>query len=356
MSALHWAERGWLPDALIRVGIRRLLRQRLLEEHARAPEAAAERFDQRIRELAESPIAIETEAANQQHYEVPAAFYHAALGPHLKYSSCYWEPSGANLGAAEARMLALTCERAGLSDGQRILELGCGWGSLTLWMAAHYPGSLITAVSNSASQREYILETASERGLNNLEVLTRDVNQLKLDRRFDRVVSVEMFEHVRNYRDLLRRISGWLDDDGRLFVHIFCHRCLMYPFETDGDDNWMGRHFFTGGLMPAADTLLWFQDDLRIERRWLVDGTHYARTARGWLDTLDRNREQAQAALMGAADGAGTREVNLRIQRWRMFFMACEELFAYAGGSEWLVAHYLFRKSGESGIGLADDA
>jgi len=346
MSALDWAERGWLPDALIRVGIRRLLRQRLSEERAGDPETAAERFNDLIRELSESPIAIETDAANQQHYEVPAAFYHASLGPHLKYSSCYWDAAETELGQAEARMLALTCERAELTDGQRVLELGCGWGSLTLWMAEHYPASRITAVSNSASQREYILRTAGERGLRNLEVLTRDVNQLELDQRFDRVVSVEMFEHVRNYRHLLRRISGWLENDARLFVHIFCHRYLMYPFETDGDDNWMGRHFFTGGLMPAADTLLWFQDDLKIERRWLVDGMHYARTARAWLDTLDRDRESACVALAAADESVDSK---LQLQRWRIFFMACEELFAHAGGSEWLVAHYLFRKPGQAG-------
>ncbi|MGB0513653.1 MAG: SAM-dependent methyltransferase [Wenzhouxiangellaceae bacterium] len=339
MSALAWAERGWLPDALIRIGIRRLLRQRLRQEHARAPERAGEGFSTLIRDLAGSPIAIETDAANEQHYEVPAAFYHASLGPHLKYSSCYWDPADTELGQAEARMLGLTCSRAGLLDGQQVLELGCGWGSLTLWMAEQYPASRITAVSNSASQREHILRTAGERGLDNLEVITCDVNHLNLDQRFDRVVSVEMFEHVRNYRHLLQRISGWLKDDGRLFVHIFCHRYLMYPFETEGEHNWMGRHFFTGGLMPAADTLLWFQEHLRIERRWLIDGTHYARTSRGWLDQLDLNRDRARVALSGVTD-----DVELQIQRWRIFFMACEELFAYSGGSEWLVAHYLFRK------------
>jgi len=231
-------------------------------------------------------------------------------------------------------MLALTCQRARLADGQRILELGCGWGSLTLWMARRFPASTITAVSNSASQREWILARAAEDGLGNIEVLTRDVNALEFDAPFDRVVSVEMFEHVRNYRELMRNIAGWLAHDGLLFVHIFCHRSVMYPFETEGEGNWMGRHFFTGGLMPAADTLLYFQDELAIDRRWLIDGRHYARTARAWLENLDRNRDAAAAALVG--------QPREQLQRWRMFFMACEELFAVRGGSEWMVAHFRF--------------
>lgn len=339
MSLIEWAERGRLPDALIRIGIRRLLRQRLADEHIADPEAAAEQFAHRIDQLARSAIAVETDAANTQHYEVPAAFYRQVLGRHLKYSSAEWGGTVRDLDQAEARMLELTCERAGLADGQQILELGCGWGSLSLWMAQRYPSSQIVSVSNSASQREYIEGVAAERGLSNLEVLTCDVNRLQLQRQFDRVVSVEMFEHVRNYRALLRRIAGWLVPGGQLFVHIFCHRCLMYPFETEGGDNWMGQHFFTGGLMPAADTLLWFQEDLRIRRRWLINGTHYARTARAWLELLDRNRAAAREAL-----ATGTVEPDLQLQRWRMFFMACEELFAFAGGREWMVGHFLFDK------------
>ncbi|MDT8438744.1 MAG: cyclopropane-fatty-acyl-phospholipid synthase family protein [Wenzhouxiangellaceae bacterium] len=339
MSIIDLAESGRLPDVLIRIGIRRLLRKRLADEFAGDPERAGEAYARRIEELAASPIALATDAANEQHYEVPAGFYQQVLGEHLKYSSCLWEPGVDSLNEAEARMLALSCERAALADGQDILELGCGWGSLTLWMAAHYPNSRITAVSNSASQRAFILRRAAERGLTNLEVLTRDVNQLALERQFDRVVSIEMFEHVRNYRHLLARIHGWLKPGGSLFVHIFCHRTLLYPFETEGDDNWMGRHFFTGGLMPAADTLLWFQEHLKIQQRWLVNGRHYARTARAWLELLDARRTAARAAL---ADSHPDPERQL--QRWRMFFMACEELFAWRGGREWMVAHYRFEK------------
>lgn len=342
MSTIEWAERGWLPDRAIRLGIRSLLRRRLRDEFRDDPEQAGQRFMECIEELKSSPIALATDAANEQHYEVPAAFYLQVLGRHLKYSSCYWDHETTSLDDAEARMLSLTCQRAELADGQDILELGCGWGSLTLWMAEAFPESRITAVSNSASQRIFILERAAERGLSNIEVLTQDVNHLALDRQFDRVISVEMFEHVRNYQHLLGRINGWLRPAGSLFIHIFCHRSLMYPFETEGDGNWMGRHFFTGGLMPAADTLLWFQDHMRIRRRWLVNGQHYAKTARAWLDLLDGRQEQAFAALSD-----GHPEPKRQLQRWRMFFMACEELFAFRGGSEWLVAHYLFDKSGD---------
>ena len=341
MSAIDWAERGWLPDALIRQGIRRLLRQRLNDEFVGDVERHGEIFERRIHELRESEIALETDAANEQHYEVPAGFYELALGKHLKYSSAYFPDGVTALSEAEAAMLALTCERAALADGQRVLELGCGWGSLTLWMAEQYPSSRITGVSNSASQREHILKRAEERGLDNVEILTRDVNRLELDERFDRVVSVEMFEHVRNYQRLLERVAGWLEDDGLLFVHVFCHRFLMYPFETEGDNNWMGRHFFTGGLMPSADTFFRFQDHLRVTDRWLVDGRHYAKTSRAWLDRLDRNRERALALFEN--DGTDV-PAKIRVQRWRMFFMACEELFAFNGGAEWLVAHYRFQK------------
>ncbi|NDY97011.1 SAM-dependent methyltransferase [Wenzhouxiangella limi] len=340
MKPIDLAESGRLPDWTVRMGIRRLLRNRLAQEFDRNPMQRSQRAQALIEELRESAVAIETEAANEQHYEVPAAFYQLALGERLKYSSGYW-PDGVNdPDSAEEAMLAATCRHAELADGQRILELGCGWGSLTLWMAAEYPESQITAVSNSASQRAHIEARALELGLHNVEVLTRDVNTLKLDERFDRVVSVEMFEHVRNYRELMKRIAGWLRPEGKLFVHIFCHRYLLYPFETEGEGNWMGRYFFTGGLMPAADTLLHFQDDLALESRKLYSGHHYARTARAWLDNMDRRRAEV-ADVMRSAYGD---EAERWQQRWRMFFMACEELFAFDDGNAWLVAHYRFRR------------
>jgi cyclopropane-fatty-acyl-phospholipid synthase len=241
-------------------------------------------------------------------------------------------------------MLALYGERAELADGQRILELGCGWGSLTLWMAQRFPNARITGVSNSRTQREHILAQAARRGLGNVEILTCDVNRLELpEGEFDRTVSIEMFEHMRNYQHLLGNVSRWLKPGGKLFVHIFCHRSLMYPFETQGDDNWMGKYFFTGGLMPSADTLLHFQRDLGIEQRWLLPGTHYERTANHWLENQDRNREEVMSVLTQAYGAAEAARWN---QRWRMFWMACAELFGYAGGNEWLVAHYRFAKRG----------
>jgi len=342
MSALiDLAEERRVPDPLIRIGIRHLVRQRLREERFDDPEAQSERAQRLLAELRSSRIALDTELANTQHYEVPAAFYRLVLGSHLKYSSGYWEKGALDLEDAEHDMLALYADRAQLQDGQAVLDLGCGWGSFTLWAARRYPNSGFTAVSNSASQRGYIEQQAAAAGLTNVQVVTADVNDLDLDRSFDRVVSIEMFEHVRNYALLLNRISGWLKDDGKLFVHIFCHRNLLYPFEAEGDANWMAQYFFTSGLMPASDTLLHFQDDLRIERRWNLSGMNYQKTARAWLTNLDRHGNAVADALEGVY---GTRDVQRWVQRWRMFFMACEELFGYRRGTEWLVCHYLFGK------------
>lgn len=336
---LGLAERGRLPDALVRFGIRRLCAQRLAEERAGGIEQQAARFQQRLQLLRESPLAIRVDAANRQHYELPADFFRLCLGPRLKYSACYYRTGHESLAEAEDAMLALYGQRAELADGQDILELGCGWGSLTLWMAERYPNSRITAVSNSRSQRAFIEARCRERGIANVRVLTRDVNHLQLaEASFDRSVSIEMFEHLRNYATLFRRIGGWLRTDGKLFAHIFCHRDLLYPFETEGEDNWMGRHFFTGGLMPSVDTLTFFQDDLRLQQRWILDGRHYERTANHWLQAQDQNVEQVLQVLRAAY---GT-TAELWLQRWRLFWMACAELFGYAGGSEWLVAHYRF--------------
>ena len=344
MNSIDFAERGWAPDWLIRLAIRRLLKIRLRQQHGSDVELQSADFSRQIQSLTESDIAIETDAANEQHYEVPARFFSLVLGEHLKYSSGLWPDGVTNLDQAEAAMLARSCEAAQLGNGQRILELGCGWGSLTLWMARHYPQSKITAVSNSNSQREWIMAQAQQHRLDNIEVLTCDVNALELpSASFDRVVSVEMFEHVRNYQQLMRRISHWLKPNGLLFVHIFCHRHLMYPFETEGQGNWMGRYFFTGGLMPSSDTLLCFQDDLNFDRRWLYNGQHYAKTARAWLNLQDANKQ----AVMQVFEAGYGDQAKIWFQRWRMFFMACEELFAYDNGQQWLVGHFRFTKPGD---------
>ena len=342
MSLIELCERGLFPDSLTRFGIRRLCTQRLRDEGIGQVEQADTRFRALLQELRRSPIAIETAAANEQHYELPTRFFQLCLGKRLKYSSCYYQTGNESLDEAELAMLELYAERAELADGQCILELGCGWGSLTLWMAERFPNARITAVSNSSSQRAHIEGICRQRGWNNVQVLTCDVNRLDLDPdQFDRCVSIEMFEHMRNYDTLFTRISRWLRPEGKLFVHIFCHRSLMYPFETQGDDNWMGKYFFTGGLMPSADTLLHFQQHLSIEQRWLLPGTHYQRTSNHWLANQDANRDEVMAVLTEAYGAADAPVWN---QRWRIFWMSCAELFGYADGGEWLVAHYRFAK------------
>ena len=344
----RWLEEDRIPDWLIRRRIRELLALRLREEDKGDPESQQTHLMAMVHHLRESPIAIHTAAANEQHYEVPTDFYLQTLGKHLKYSSCYFDDftidrAAANLDAAEARMLWLTCERARLKNGDRILELGCGWGSLSLWMAEKYPDSRITAISNSRTQKLFIDAKAAERGLKNLEIITCDVNQLNFgpEIRFDRVVSVEMFEHMRNYESLLARIAGWMTLDATLFVHIFTHHRFAYTFEVRDDTDWMARYFFTGGIMPSDDLLHYFQRHLRLADHWQVDGRHYQLTSEAWLQKMDANRASLMPVL---AKGYGDDQALKWWVYWRIFFMSCAELFGYRGGREWLVSHYLFER------------
>ena len=337
-SLIELVENGRIPDLLTRAGIRLLLLQRLREQAQEGPDQEWQAMMTFVEEMRQSPIALHTQEANEQHYELPPRFFELVLGPHLKYSCCHFPEGVTELGHAEASMLALTCERAQLQDGQQILELGCGWGSLSLWMAKHYPNSSILAVSNSRPQREFIESRAQELGLTNLSVQTCDMNDFTTEQHFDRVVSVEMFEHMRNWQSLLERISDWLKPEGKLFIHIFSHRRYAYAFSSEGDSNWMGRYFFTGGIMPSNDLLLYFQKDLLLEQHWVLSGIHYQRTADAWLQMMDSQKGEI---LQTFRETYG-KDADVWFQRWRMFFLATSEVWGFRGGNEWLISHYLF--------------
>ena len=332
---------GLLPDALVRRWIRRLLAQRLKHEEQACSGSPALAEERLVKILSQEPIAALPETANEQHYEVPSAFYREVLGPNLKYSSCYWPDGVEDIGTAEEQMLVMTCERAQLQDGMDILELGCGWGSLTLFMARIYPQARIVAVSNSHSQREWIEQEARRLGRSNITVITADMNEFNIGRVFDRVVSVEMFEHMRNYRILLNRVAGWLKEDGKLFIHIFCHARYPYLFETGVKDDWMARYFFSGGVMPSETLLDRFNQDLVVEKRWQVNGRHYERTLNDWLKRMDERKDRVMPILR---DTYGAEAATWWIY-WRVFFMASAELFGYRDGREWFVSHARFAKS-----------
>ncbi len=326
-----------VPDWLIRLVIRRICAARLGEQSG----AAGQRKREFIDELKRSPIAIRTAEANAQHYEVPAEFFQTVLGKRLKYSCGYWPKQVRTLDESEDAMLELYCKRARLKDGQTILELGCGWGSLTLYLAERFLSSRIVGVSNSRSQKEFIESQAKKSGLQNIEIRTADMNEFDAGAPFDRVISIEMFEHMRNYEKLLARVAGWMKPDALLFVHLFAHKNFAYPYEVRDQADWMARHFFTGGIMPSDDLLLEFQNHVRLVEHWQVDGTHYQKTSEAWLKKMDQEREKV-LNLFTETYGHPHR---LRwLVRWRLFFIACAELFGYRAGQEWMVAHYLFEK------------
>jgi len=338
-TANELAESGIFPDSFIRSGIRRLVERRrqdiaILNE---------EDLDAFARRMSAAEIALVPELANEQHYEVPASFFEHVLGVHRKYSCCYWgqntDNAAVTLDEAEERSLRITCERAELADGQRILELGCGWGSLSLWMASQYPRAQITSVSNSSSQKVYIDSQAQSRGIENLTVITADMNDFATDEEFDRVVSVEMFEHMRNYARLFERLSAWLADDGLFFMHIFCHKHAAYEYVDAGPQDWMSRHFFSGGIMPSHDLPLKFPNHLDLKERWLWSGREYQQTAEAWLANMDARKALIMPVL---ASTYGLQDARRWWSRWRIFFLAVSEMFGTDAGREWGVGHYLF--------------
>ncbi|MDQ6481475.1 cyclopropane-fatty-acyl-phospholipid synthase family protein [Dyadobacter sp. LHD-138] len=330
-----------IPDFLIRMGIRKYLKKRLREENKGGGEAQQRHLLQLIDTLKNAPIAVNTADANEQHYEVPTAFYQYCLGENLKYSCGFWKPGVTDIDTSERDMLELTCERAELENGQNVLELGCGWGSLSLFMAGKYPGSIFTVVSNSRTQKQHIEEQAFLRNIQNLKVLTADMNTFHTDEKFDRVVSVEMFEHMRNYKLLMQKVASFLDDHGKLFVHIFTHKEFAYLFEVKDETDWMSKYFFSGGIMPSNDLLLHFNDDLIMEKQWFVNGKHYAKTSEAWLRNMDNHRDEIMP-LFEQTYGKG--EALKWWVYWRIFYMSCAELWNYDDGNEWMVSHYLFHK------------
>jgi len=330
---------SFIPDWLIRMIIRSMLSQTLHSRKIEDPEKQLKSRMDFIQELKDSPIAIHTENANDQHYEVPTAFFKEVLGPHMKYSSAFFANNENDLGRAEEQMLDLTCKRAELKPGQTILELGCGWGSLTFFMAEKYPYCKITAITNSASQREYIESECTRRGLKNIKVVKCNIEDYTTTEKFDRVVSIEMFEHMKNYESLLSRISDWLVPKGKLFVHIFTHKDLQYHFEDVDGSDWLTRNFFAGGTMPSDSLLLYFQGKLHVTGHWRINGTHYKRTADAWLHNMKKHRKTISSIL---SKTYGANNAKLRYFYWRLFFLSCAELWGYKQGTEWMVSHYLF--------------
>ena len=341
--AIGWVEQGLVPDRVIRAGVRRLLQQRIDELNTGDCEYAAAAVTSFVAMMDRSPVAPLPEKANEQHYEVPAAFFNEVLGPHRKYSSCHWDSDDQTLEEAEASALRITCERAGIENGMRILELGCGWGSLTLWIARNFPNAHITGVSNSNAQRRRIEAQAAEEGLENVRVITADMNDFQTEESFDRVMSLEMFEHMRNYRRLFERVHAWLLPGGNFFMHIFCHRSVPYEFVERDACDWMSRYFFSGGIMPSDALPLQFQEQLKIRRQWRWNGRHYERTLNAWLARMDERKEQVMPILTETyGDDAA-----IWWTRWRIFFMACAELFGFNDGQEWWVSHYLFEREAQ---------
>jgi cyclopropane-fatty-acyl-phospholipid synthase len=331
-----------IPDFLIRKQIKNLLKQRLKDENKSTQELQHLHFTNYWKGLAQSPIAIHTQAANEQHYEVPTEFYQFIMGKRMKYSSGYWKDDNSSFQESEDSMLELYIDRTEFFDGMKLLDLGCGWGSVSLYFAEKFPNSSIVGVSNSRTQKDFIMNSAKARGLKNIQIVTVDMNEFDpgIDV-FDRIISIEMLEHMKNYEKLFEKLAKSLKNNGKIFIHIFTHKDLAYPFEVKDATDWMSKYFFTGGQMPSDDLLLYFQKDLIIEAHWAVDGTHYSRTSENWLYNMDQHKAEIMPILQNTY---GKENALKWWVYWRIFFMSCSELFRYRNGREWFVSHYLFRK------------
>jgi len=337
---------GILPDPVLRFAVRRLLAKKIKNQEIKDIEKRQQELLEFIDRLKKMPIAVETDAANEQHYELPPQFFEEILGENLKYSCCLFEDNWIraelpqNLDEAEKKMLDLSCERAELKDGQKILELGCGWGSLTIYMAEKYPNAEIKAISNSQNQIEYIEGRLEERGLDNVSLEAADINYFKTEEKFDRVVSIEMFEHMRNYEKLISKIEAFLKEKGKLFVHIFTHHTYPFLYENEDSTNWMARYFFSGGTMPSTELLHYFSGNLRLENQWAVSGCHYKRTLEAWLIKMDEKKDEIWPIFKDTYGDQAEKWWNY----WRLFFISSAEFFGYNDGNEWFISHYLFSK------------
>ncbi|KAJ8328394.1 hypothetical protein QVD99_000900 [Batrachochytrium dendrobatidis] len=335
---------GYVPDMLLRMGIRSLLAKRSASLTYPTASAADQTKTAYIKLLKDrESIAIHTKEANEQHYELPTEFFQLCLGERLKYSSCLFEEGAKSLEDAEKAMLDLYCVRSGVKDGMRILDLGCGWGSLTLYLANKYPKSSVVGLSNSASQRDYILDQAKQRSLTNVTIHTADIVEFEMDAEFDRIFSIEMFEHMKNYQTLLAKVSKWLEPiNGKLFIHVFAHKSMPYDFKTDEDNSWMAKFFFTGGTMPSQDLFMWFQRDLHVVDRWTINGQNYGKTSQEWLQRMDHNKQKI-IPIFESVYGS-KEQAYVWFHRWRLFYLSVAETFNYNDGEEWFVVNYLLER------------
>ncbi len=331
---------GRLPDFVIRLGIKFLNKRRLQEHYSLSSEIRHEKLKEFMLQLKTGPISVNTKTTNAQHYELPTEFFKIVLGPKLKYSCSYFNSKKDTLAEADENMLNIYLQRAKIKNSDEILELGCGWGSLTVYMATQFPKSKITAISNSSVQKKYIDQLLKKRKIKNVNVITSDFNDFSTQKKFDKVVSIEMFEHIRNYEKAFQKVHSFLKKGGQCFIHIFAHREIAYPFEVKDDSDWMSKYFFTGGTMPSNHLFTYFCHPLKINDHWVVNGKQYTYTADKWLENMDANKERVLKIFQDVYED----EYKIWYQYWRIFFMSVAELFGYKNGNEWVINHYLFEK------------